>query len=75
MSSGEVVEPDDTGDDVESDHMNWVFPDLRPRGAGQGGDLTQFTMDGELETFVREVLQNANDAAYPESEDPVEVDF
>lgn len=57
------------------DHVEWVFPDLRPRGAGQGGDLTQFTMEGELETFVREVLQNANDAAYSGTDEPVEVTF
>jgi len=31
-------------------------------------------MEGELETFVREVLQNANDAAYSEIDEPVEVD-
>lgn len=60
---------------LDHDEIDWVFPDLRPRGAGQGGDLTQFTMDGELETFVREVLQNANDAAYPGAEEPVEVHF
>jgi len=62
-------------DVLEDENIDWVFPDLRPRGAGQGGDLTQFTMGGELETFVREVLQNANDAAYSEVEEPVEVDF
>jgi len=62
-------------DVVENEDINWVFPDLRPRGAGQGGDLTQFTMEGELETFVREVLQNANDAADAETDHPVEVDF
>lgn len=53
----------------------WVFPDLNPRGAGQGGDLTQFAIRGDLETFVREVLQNSNDAAYEESDEPVEVVF
>ncbi|QPV61571.1 hypothetical protein I7X12_12455 [Halosimplex litoreum] len=62
-------------DILQDDEVDWVFPDLRPGGAGQGGDLTQFTMEGELETFVREVLQNANDAAYSDLDDPVEVDF
>lgn len=57
------------------DNIDWVFPNLRKRGAGTGGDLTQFTMSGELETFVREVLQNSNDASYAESDEPVEVGF
>ncbi|EJN57549.1 hypothetical protein [Halogranum rubrum] len=60
---------------LKAEEIGWVFPDLRLRGAGQGGDLTQFTMEGELETFVREVLQNANDATDPESEKPVDVEF
>lgn len=66
MSGRDVVGTDDYG---------WVFPDLNPRGAGQGGDLTQFAIRGDLETFVREVLQNSNDAAYKESDEPVEVVF
>ena len=60
---------------LKADEVGWVFPDLRPRGAGQGGDLTQFTMEGELETFVREVLQNANDASDSKSGNPVSVEF
>lgn len=62
-------------DFFETDDYGWVFPDLNPRGAGQGGDLTQFAIRGDLETFVREVLQNSNDAANAESDEPVEVVF
>ena len=65
-----------SGRDVfKTDDYGWVFPDLNPRGAGQGGDLTQFAIRGDLETFVREVLQNSNDAAHEESDEPVEVVF
>ncbi|WP_435124134.1 hypothetical protein [Halobaculum sp. D14] len=55
--------------------IGWGFPSLSKRGAGQGGDLTQFTMEGDLETFVREVLQNANDAGLEDSDEPVDVTF
>lgn len=62
-------------DSVENNDFGWAFPDLNPRGAGQGGDLTQFAIRGDLETFVREVLQNSNDAADEDSDKPVEVVF
>jgi hypothetical protein len=63
------------GDVSSFDEFDWVFPDLSRRGAGQGGDLTQFTIRGDLETFVREVLQNSNDAAIQDNDDPVKVIF
>lgn len=64
-----------TSEEIPGDAVNWVFPDLSLRGAGQGGDLTQFTMEGELQTFVREVLQNSNDAGLTNTDEPTEVTF
>jgi hypothetical protein len=64
-----------TDDPVSSEQYGWSFPDLGSRESGQGGDLTQFAIEGDLETFVREVLQNSNDAADPDADEPVEVTF
>lgn len=62
-------------DAIGSNDYGWSFPELPSRASGQGGDLTQFAIDSDLEVFVREVLQNANDAALEQSEGPVEVTF
>jgi len=39
----------------------WVFDVLPPSGARRGGDPSEHVFKHELDTFVREVVQNAND--------------
>lgn len=57
-----------------SDVMKWEFPAQKP-GITEYHDLpTKEALDSDLETFVREVLQNANDQGL-DNEDPVEVVF
>lgn len=52
----------------------WWFED-QPRGrTRQPGLLQKKTVDRNLETFVREILQNINDAGL-DNDDPVEVTF
>jgi hypothetical protein len=41
----------------------WVFDQLPPSGARRGGDPSEHAFKHDLETFVREVVQNANDQA------------
>lgn len=41
----------------------WVFDELPPSGARRGGDPSEHAFRGDLESFVREVVQNANDQA------------
>jgi len=41
----------------------WVFDRLPPSGARRGGDPSEHAFDATLATFVREVIQNANDQA------------
>lgn len=43
--------------------MRWVFDELPPSGARRGGDPSSHAFRHDLETFVREVVQNANDQA------------
>jgi len=54
----------------------WGFTTSRPTDARYGDDVAKYTMsEGEdLKTFVREVLQNANDAGL-DNDNPVEVNF
>jgi hypothetical protein len=39
----------------------WVFDALPPSGARRGGDPSEHVFKHELDTFIREVVQNAND--------------
>lgn len=43
--------------------LSWVFDELPPSGARRGGDPSEHAFKHDLETFVREVVQNANDQA------------
>ena len=52
----------------------WYFRDKHPGEPRQGDIPTQHALKEDIETFVRETLQNANDAGIPD-ERPVEVDF
>ncbi|WP_276249281.1 hypothetical protein [Haloarcula rara] len=55
----------------------WGFTTSRPTDARYGDDVAKYAMsDGEqgLKTFVREVLQNSNDARL-ENDEPAEVTF
>lgn len=57
-----------------SDAMKWDFPSQKS-GITEYHDLpTKEALDSDLETFVREVLQNANDQAL-DNDDPAEVTF
>lgn len=44
-------------------HGKWVFDRLPPSGARRGGDPSEHAFNANLATFVREVIQNANDQA------------
>jgi len=52
----------------------WYFRDKHPGEPRQGDIPTQHALEEDIETFVREVLQNANDAGIA-GERPVEVYF
>jgi len=41
----------------------WIFDALPPSGARRGGDPSEHAFKHDLGTFVREVIQNANDQA------------
>ncbi|MCA9605243.1 MAG: hypothetical protein KC619_06600, partial [Myxococcales bacterium] len=43
--------------------IEWVFDELPPSGARRGGDPSEHAFRRDLESFVREVVQNANDQA------------
>lgn len=42
---------------------HWIFDTLPPSGARRGGDPSEHAFKHDLATFVREVIQNANDQA------------
>lgn len=52
----------------------WLFPDQESGLTDYHSIPTEKALDSELETFVREVLQNANDQGLP-NDDPVKVTF
>lgn len=52
----------------------WYFRDKSPGEPRQGDIPTQHALEEDIETFVRETLQNANDAGIPD-ERPVQVYF
>ena len=51
----------------------WIFDPLPPSGSRQGGISAQHVFRGDLEIFVREVLQNSGDQR--SGDDPVQVRF
>ena len=44
--------------------VGWVFDALPPSGARRGGNPAEHAFRADLATFVREVVQNANDQAH-----------
>ena len=60
--------------DLQRQVPEWFFFDGGPGSPRYGGDPTKHAVDHDTETFVREVLQNANDQRLDDKE-PVEVTF
>lgn len=54
--------------------MEWIFDPVPPSGAIAGGSATQYVFDQDIDTFVREVLQNSHDQRLP-NVGQAEVDF
>lgn len=54
---------------------DWFFFDGGPGSPRYGDDPTKHAVSHDTETFVREVLQNANDQSLDDSEEPVQVRF
>ena len=50
----------------------WIFDEVPPSGTRRGGNPSGHAFEHDLDTFVREVLQNSNDVI---TSAPVEVDF
>jgi len=48
---------------MSEDGIRWVFDALPPSGARRGGNPAEHAFRHDLPTFVREVVQNANDQA------------
>lgn len=48
--------------------IEWIFDELPPSGARRGGEPAEHAFGHGLETFVREVVQNANDQALCEGD-------
>lgn len=57
-----------------SDEIGWFFFSGGPGAPRYGDDPTKHAVDHDTETFVREVLQNANDQRL-NNDEPVEVTF
>lgn len=53
----------------------WYFDKLNQKETRQGDIPTKHALDADIETFVREVLQNANDAGPVRKDEPIEVTF
>jgi hypothetical protein len=53
----------------------WYFDELSQKESRQGDIPTKHALDADISTFVREVLQNANDAGPVDAEKPIEVTF
>lgn len=58
----------------QAESAEWYFFSGGPGTPRYGDDPTKHAVDHDTETFVREVLQNANDQGLP-NHDPVEVTF
>lgn len=54
--------------------LEWVFDPVSPNAGLTGGDAASYVFKPTLDTFVREVVQNANDQRSSE-DSPVEVHF
>ena len=55
-------------------NLEWVFSPIPPDGGEHGGDPGEHVFEQNLDTFVREVLQNSNDQQLVLTE-PVRVRF
>lgn len=55
-------------------NLEWVFSPIPPDGGEHGGDPGEHVFEQNLDTFVREVLQNSNDQRLVPTE-PVRVRF
>ena len=55
-------------------NVKWIFDPLPPSESEGGGDPAEHVFDQDLDTFVREVLQNSKDQRLANSE-PVRVSF
>lgn len=53
----------------------WYFDELSQKESRQGDIPTKHALEADVETFVREVLQNANDAGPIDGDRPIEVTF
>jgi hypothetical protein len=49
-------------------HFEWKFRATPPDGERKGGDLAAMSFERDLETFVREVIQNSHDAKHPNAD-------
>jgi len=50
-----------SGAGMDSAEPHWVFDPMAPSGSRRGGDPAEYAFEPTLESFVREVIQNAND--------------
>ncbi|MEQ1505432.1 MAG: hypothetical protein ABMB14_24585 [Myxococcota bacterium] len=55
--------------------LGWIFDPVPASGARSGGDASAFVFDATLDTFTREVLQNATDQHLAGDPVPVSVRF
>lgn len=55
-----------------AEQATWIFDEVPPSGTRRGGNPSEHAFEHDLDTFVREVLQNSNDVIV---DAPVEVDF
>lgn len=55
--------------------LRWVFDRLPPSGARRGGDPAEHAFEHDIKTFVREVVQNANDQSLPKAQAEVSFSF
>ena len=54
---------------------SWYFREMNQKQSRQGDIPTKHALDEDTNTFVREVLQNANDAGPVDEDEPVVVTF
>lgn len=59
---------------MDKSALEWVFDPIPPSGALSGGDVTSYVFPHELDTLVREVIQNSSDQQLDKNE-PVRVEF
>lgn len=70
-----ATEPRDSFLEVLMMSSEWFFHRGGPGAPRYGGDPTKHAVDHDTTTFVREVLQNSNDQAREDVDEPVEVRF